>query len=141
MMGLRVPIVSVIIGEGCSGGALGVGVADRHGMLENAYYAVISPEGCAAILFHDAEKATEAAAAMRLTARDMLEFRVVDEIIPEPPGGAHRDAAKTAENIKAFLCRTLDELAEVPTDELLDRRYQRYRALGTFRQVVPEKPD
>ena len=132
MAGLRTPIVIIIAGEGCSGGALGVGVGDRHAMLENAYYAVISPEGCAAILWKTSDKAEDAASAMKLTAPDMLRFGVIDEIIEEPTGGAHRDPAKAAANIKAYLARTLDELSAVRIDELLEQRYQRYRALGEF---------
>jgi len=132
MTGLKTPIVLVITAEGCSGGALGIGVGDRCAMLENAYYAVITPEGCAAILWRDADKADAAAAAMKLTARDMLEMKIIDEIIEEPLGGAHRDLKQTAANIRAYLKRTLDEVAAVPIEELLQRRYQRYRALGTY---------
>ena len=119
-------------GEGCSGGDVGVGVGDRHAMLENAYYAVISPEGCAAILWKTSDKAEEAASAMKLTAPDMLRFGVIDEIIKEPLGGAHRDTAKAAANIKAYLARTLDELSTLGMDQLLELRYQRYRALGNL---------
>ncbi len=130
MAGLRTPVITVITGEGCSGGALGIGVGDRHGMLENAYYSVISPEGCAAILFHDASKADEAARALRITAGDMKEFGIVDTIIPEPPGGAHRDPVAAAENISGFLSTTLDELSGIPVEQLLQDRYERYRAIG-----------
>jgi len=131
MSGLRTPIVLVVTGEGCSGGALGVGVADRWAMLENAYYAVISPEGCAAILWRDAQKAEAAAEAMKLTARDMLQLGVIDEIIEEPLGGAHRDPALAAQNIRSYLKRTLAELKSIPLEELLEQRYRRYRRLGT----------
>ncbi len=132
MSGLRTPIIILITGEGCSGGALGIGVGDRHGMLENAYYSVISPEGCAAILFRDSEKAGEAAKALRVTAKDMLEFGVVDEIIDEPLGGAHRDTVATANNLRSYLQSTLQDLNDVEMDELLEHRYQRYRDLGVY---------
>ncbi|MFW6456736.1 MAG: acetyl-CoA carboxylase carboxyltransferase subunit alpha [Planctomycetota bacterium] len=132
MAGLRTPIIILITGEGCSGGALGIGVGDRHGMLENAYYSVISPEGCAAILFRDSDKAGEAAKALRVTANDMLEFGVVDEIIEEPLGGAHRDPVATADNLRSYLRSTLDELNDIPMDQLLESRYKRYRSLGVY---------
>lgn len=132
MAGLRTPIIILITGEGCSGGALGIGVGDRHGMLENAYYSVISPEGCAAILFRDSDMAEEAARALRVTAKDMLEFGVIDEIIEEPLGGAHRDVLKTTENVQEYLTRTLDDVRDCPIDELLENRYERYRALGVY---------
>ncbi len=136
MAGLRTPVITVITGEGCSGGALGIGVGDRHGMLENAYYSVISPEGCAAILFHDSSKADEAARALRITAGDMKEFGIVDTIIPEPPGGAHRDPGAAAENVSGFLSTTLDELSGIPVEQLLQDRYERYRAIGEFGEAV-----
>ncbi|MFW6280206.1 MAG: acetyl-CoA carboxylase carboxyltransferase subunit alpha [Planctomycetota bacterium] len=132
MAGLRTPIIVVITGEGCSGGALGIGVGDRHAMLQNAYYSVISPEGCAAILFRDSDKAEEAARALRITAPDMMEFGVVDEIIDEPLGGAHRDPIQTADNLQQYLSRTLQDVSEVDTETLLDHRYQRYRSLGIY---------
>ncbi|MFW5923903.1 MAG: acetyl-CoA carboxylase carboxyltransferase subunit alpha [Planctomycetota bacterium] len=132
MAGLRTPIIVVITGEGCSGGALGIGVGDRHAMLQNAYYSVISPEGCAAILFRDSDKAEEAARALRITAPDMMEFGVVDEIIDEPLGGAHRDPIQTADNLQQYLSRTLQDVSEVDTETLLDQRYQRYRSLGIY---------
>jgi len=130
MSGLRTPIVIIVTGEGCSGGALGIGVGDRFAMLENAYYSVISPEGCAAILWRSSEMADQAAEAMKLTAQDMLSAGVIDEIIPEPLGGAHRDLDAASQNVKAYLTRVLDELAAVPLDKLLEQRYQRYRKLG-----------
>jgi len=130
MSGLRTPIVIIVTGEGCSGGALGIGVGDRFAMLENAYYSVISPEGCAAILWRSSEMADQAAEAMKLTAQDMLSAGVIDEIIPEPLGGAHRDMDAASQNVKAYLTRALDELAGVPLDKLLEQRYQRYRKLG-----------
>ena len=132
MAGLKTPIVLVVIGEGCSGGALGMGVGDRFAMLENAYYAVISPEGCAAILWKDGEKAPEAAEALKLTANDMLEQGIIDEVLPEPLGGAHRNPRETAETLKDYIGRTLDDLGETPIDELVEERYTRYRELGVY---------
>ncbi|MBS3764465.1 MAG: acetyl-CoA carboxylase carboxyltransferase subunit alpha [Planctomycetes bacterium] len=132
MAGLKTPIIIVVTGEGCSGGALGVGVGDRHGMLQNAYYSVISPEGCAAILFRESEKAEDAARALKLTANDMLGFGVVDEIIEEPIGGAHRDKNATAENIRRYIIKTLDELGNLAIEDVLEQRYERYRKLGVY---------
>jgi len=132
MAGLAVPIIIVVTGEGCSGGALGVGVGDRFAMLENAYYSVITPEGLAAILWKDGEKGPDAAEAMKLTAQDMLEAGIIETIIPEPLGGAHRDPQTTARNLESYLSDTLDELTAIPTDRLLEARYQRYRRLGVF---------
>lgn len=132
MAGLKTPIVLVVVGEGCSGGALGVGVGDRFAMLENAYYAVISPEGCAAILWKDGDKAPEAAEALKLTANDMLEQGIIDEVLPEPLGGAHRNPRQTAETLKDYIGRTLDDLRETPVDDLVEERYQRYRELGVY---------
>src|SRR6185295_19344427 len=111
----------------------GIGVADRLLILEHAYYSVISPEGCAAILWKDAEKKAEAAKALRLTAPDLLELGVVDEIVQEPPGGAHRDPAAMAKTLGETLSRQLRELKRLPTAELLDRRYRKYRSIGQFR--------
>jgi acetyl-CoA carboxylase carboxyl transferase subunit alpha len=135
MSGLSTPIVILITGEGCSGGMLGMGVGDRFAMLENAYFSVISPEGCAAILWRSADVADKAAEAMKVTAQDMLELGVIDAIIEEPPGGAHRDAALTASNIAAYLARTLAELSAVPIDRLREERYEKYRSLGSFTSV------
>jgi acetyl-CoA carboxylase carboxyl transferase subunit alpha len=137
MAGLGVPIVVVVTGEGCSGGALGIGVGDRFGMLENAYYSVISPEGCAAILWKDGDKAPEAADAMKLTAQDMLEAGIIDTIIPEPLGGAHRDPSAAARNLAQYLTNALQELKQKPTDQLLEERYQRYRRIGVYRIAPP----
>jgi acetyl-CoA carboxylase carboxyl transferase subunit alpha len=138
MAGLRTPIIILITGEGCSGGALGVGVGDRHAMLENAYYAVISPEGCAAILWRDSEKADAAAATMRLTAEDMLELGIIDHIIQEPLGGAHRDPRQTAANVRRYLESVLDDLASKQIDDLLRQRYQHYRQLGICTEGADE---
>lgn len=129
---LPVPIVSVVIGEGGSGGALAIAVADRILMLEHAVFSVISPEGCAAILWRTREKAPEAAEALKLTARDLKELGVIDEIIPEPLGGAHRDHAGAAAMVKEAILRHLGELMELDGDELLKRRYQKYRGMGVY---------
>src|SRR5262249_8061970 len=128
MMRLRVPVIA----EGGSGGALGIGVADRVLILENAYYSVISPEACSAILWRDRRHAAEAAEALKLTAQDLLKLEVVDEIISEPEGGAHRDYDSVATKVGAALRRILSELSKVPIDELLEKRYRKFRRLGIF---------
>ena len=133
----QVPIIAVVIGEGGSGGALGIGVADRVLILENGYYSVISPEGCAAILWKDRSAAAKAAEALRITAKDLLELGLVDEIIPEPLGGAHTDPDQTAENLKKHLLRHLAELLKVPAADRLKARYQKYRAFGHFLEKLP----
>jgi acetyl-CoA carboxylase carboxyl transferase subunit alpha len=130
MVQLGVPIVAIVIGEGGSGGALGIGVADRVCVLENAYYSVISPEGCAAILWKDGSKAPEAAEVLKLTARDLLDREIIEEIIPEPLGGAHRDPQKTAQNLKESLNRNLLELKGLDKGELLKTRYKKFRSIG-----------
>ena len=132
MMRLRVPIIAAVIGEGGSGGALGIGVADHVLILENAYYSVISPEACSAILWRDRRHAAEAAEALKLTAQDLLKLEVVDQIISEPEGGAHRDYDSVASNLGAALHRALEEISKIPTDELLEKRYRKFRRLGTF---------
>ncbi len=132
MMVLRTPIVAVVIGEGGSGGALGIGVADRVLMLENAYYSVISPEGCAAILWKHRKHAPEAAAALKLTAKDLLELKLIDELIPEPLGGAHHDHNAAIANLKAAVTRHLNDLCKLPTDQLLAERYAKFRRVGEF---------
>jgi len=132
MMRLRVPIVAAVIGEGGSGGALGIGVADRVLILENAYYSVISPEACSAILWRDRRHAAEAAEALKLTARDLLKLEVVDEIIPEPEGGAHRDYDSVAANVGGALRQAVEQVSEIPIAELLEKRYQKFRRLGVF---------
>lgn len=136
MAGLKVPIISIVIGEGGSGGALGIGVANRVLMLENAYYSVITPEGCAAILFRDAAKAPQAADALRVTAQDLYEMKVVDEIIPEPLGGAHKDVKSTADSIKKVLTRHLAELRKLTQEGLLEQRYRKYRKLGVYSEDI-----
>jgi len=132
MMGLRVPIIAAVVGEGGSGGALGIGVADRVLILENAYYSVISPEACSAILWRDRRHAAEAAEALKLTAQDLLKLKVVDEIVSEPKGGAHRDYDSVAENLGSALRRNLQHISEFPIDELLQKRYEKFRRLGIF---------
>lgn len=133
MMMLRVPVISVVIGEGGSGGALGIGIADRVLMMENAYYSVISPEGCAAILWKDRKYATEAAAALKLSAGDLAELGIIDELIPEPMGGAHHDHVAAAGNLKRTVLKHLHELDSIEKDELLDARYRKFRAFGEFK--------
>lgn len=134
MMVLRTPIVSVVIGEGGSGGALGIGVADRVLMLENAYYSVISPEGCAAILWKHRKHAPEAAAALKLCAPDLVEMGLVDGVIPEPTGGAHCNPEKAAENLKQAISKELHALKKTPVDKLLEQRYAKFRAMGVFEE-------
>ncbi|MBN8467915.1 acetyl-CoA carboxylase carboxyltransferase subunit alpha [Corallococcus exiguus] len=132
MSRLRVPIISTVVGEGGSGGALAIGVGNRVLMFQNSVYSVISPEGCASILFRDATKADKAADAMRPTAQDLLEMKIIDEVIPEPPGGAHRDPAKAAEALGKTLRKHLGQLAELKPDALVRDRYDKFRALGMF---------
>lgn len=133
MTRIAVPIISTVIGEGGSGGALGVGVADRVLVMENAYYSVISPEGCAAILWKNGAKAPEAAEALKLTAQDLLSRGIIDGIIPEPLGGAHRDPERAAANIKEALSKYLDELTALDTKDLLQRRYKKFRSMGVVK--------
>lgn len=127
---LRTPVVCVVIGEGASGGALGMGIGDKLLMMQYAWYCVISPEGCASILWRDAAKAPEAAEALKLTAEDLLRLGVVDEIVPEPLGGAHHDPAAATDMLRDCLTRHLDELRSLGERELLDRRFQKYRRMG-----------
>jgi acetyl-CoA carboxylase carboxyl transferase subunit alpha len=129
---IQVPIVVVIIGEGGSGGALAVGVGDVVMMLENAFYSVISPEGCAAILWKVQSSAAQAAEAMKIRARDLLDLGVVDKIIPEPPGGAHVDPEQTFRNVDKHVSQALKKLEGKPVDELLEERYQKFRKMGVF---------
>jgi acetyl-CoA carboxylase carboxyl transferase subunit alpha len=132
MMKLRVPVIAAVIGEGGSGGALGIGVADRVLILENAYYSVISPEACSAILWRDRRHAAEAAEALKLTAQDLLKLNIVDEIVPEPEGGAHRDYDSAAANLSRTLRRNLQHISKLPIDELLRNRYDKFRRIGIF---------
>ncbi|MCA9294841.1 MAG: acetyl-CoA carboxylase carboxyl transferase subunit alpha, partial [Phycisphaerales bacterium] len=132
MAGLQVPIISIIIGEGGSGGALGIGVGDRVLMLEHAYYSVISPEGCAAILWNDSDKAEAAAKALRITATDLLGLGVIDGVIREPLGGAHRQPDQMARVLHELLVRELDLLVQKPIAQLVDERYEKFRHIGTI---------
>jgi acetyl-CoA carboxylase carboxyl transferase subunit alpha len=134
MMMLRVPVVAVVIGEGGSGGALGIGVADRVLMMENAYYSVISPEGCAAILWKDRKYATEAATALKLSAVDLIGLKIIDEVIPEPMGGAHHDHIAAASNLKRQVIKHLTELETYDKETLLKKRYDKFRSFGEFRE-------
>lgn len=134
MMTLRTPVVSVVIGEGGSGGALGIGVADRVLILENAYYSVISPEGCAAILWKHRKHAPEAAEALKLSSPDLLEMGLVDGVIPEPAGGAHCNPEKAAENLKSAISKELQVLIKTPIDKLLRARYEKFRKMGVFEE-------
>lgn len=134
MSNLKVPIIVVVIGEGGSGGALGIGVGDRVCVLENAYYSVISPEGCSAILWKKKGLAQEAAEALKLTAKDLYKFKIIDEIIPEPLGGAHRNYESTAKNVKKSILKNLIQLSEMDINTLLDKRYEKYRNIGVFKE-------
>lgn len=131
MSRLRVPIVCICIGEGGSGGALGIGVGDRMAMLEYAYYSVISPEGCAAILWRDGSQAPEAAAALKLTSKDLFKLGLIDAIIPEPIGGAHRSLHDTVYNVEQYIAKTLTDLRRTKIENLLEGRYKKWRSLGT----------
>lgn len=131
---LRVPSIAVVVGEGGSGGALGIGVTDRVLIFENSYYSVISPEGCAAILWKDRAAAAKAAEALKLNANTLKELGVVDDVIPEPLGGAHNDVAQSAAGLKSAIQKHLNELRGLKTDKLLDARYERYRHLGAFEE-------
>jgi acetyl-CoA carboxylase carboxyl transferase subunit alpha len=132
MFGLKVPVISVIIGEGGSGGAIGIGVGNRILILENSYYSVITPEGCAAILWNDRSYAEKAAEALNLTANDLKRLKVADEIVAEPLGGAHKDPVKAAELLKASLKKNLTELKKMTVEELMNDRYDKFRAISVF---------
>jgi len=138
MAGLRVPIVTCVIGEGGSGGALGIAVADRVLMLENAIYSVISPEGCAAILWRSRDEASRAAEALKLTAPNLMELGVIDEIVPEPTGGAHRDLEETARAVGEALERHLSELEALDPEELVEARREKYYAMGEWEEAPVE---
>jgi len=138
MMLFDVPIIAVVIGEGGSGGALGIGVADRVLILQNAYYSVISPEGCAAILWKDRAAAAKAAEALKITAKHLLELGLVDEIIPEPLGGAHTDGDKTSETVRDYLLKHLEQVMELSSPVRLRNRYEKFRAYGHFAEKKPE---
>ncbi len=134
MSRIKVPIVIVIIGEGASGGALGIGVGDRVMMLEYAWYSVISPEACAAILWRDAAHAAEAAEALRPTSKDLVELKLIDKVIPEPAGGAHTDPEEAARLVKAEVVKAIHELKDIPVDQLLSERMAKYRVMGEFEE-------
>jgi acetyl-CoA carboxylase carboxyl transferase subunit alpha len=127
---LSVPVICIVIGEGGSGGALGIGIGDRLAMLEFAYYSVISPEGCAAILWRDGSQAAQAADALKLTSKDLLKLGLIDSVIPEPLGGAHRNIHDTIDNVEKYIVKTLRELKRLGTENLLKLRYERLRRLG-----------
>jgi acetyl-CoA carboxylase carboxyl transferase subunit alpha len=130
MIRIKTPIIVTVIGEGGSGGALGIGEGDRILILENAYYSVISPEGCAAILWKNSSKAPEAAEVLKLTAEDLIKLGVVDEIVREPAGGAHKNPELTSQTLKKAILKNLEELSKVTKDELIEKRYQKFRKMG-----------
>ncbi|MCP4942080.1 MAG: acetyl-CoA carboxylase carboxyltransferase subunit alpha [Rubripirellula sp.] len=132
MSRLKTPVICIVIGEGGSGGALGIGVGDRVAVLQHAYYSVISPEGCAGILWKSHEHAPKAAAALRFTSDDLSRLGVVDDVLQEPLGGAHRDHHQMASRLKSYLSRTLGELETKTADELVDERYEKFRRIGVF---------
>jgi acetyl-CoA carboxylase carboxyl transferase subunit alpha len=132
MARLPVAILTIVIGEGGSGGALGIGVSNRLYMLENAYYSVISPESCAAIIYRDSGKAPEAAAALRMTASDLLALNIIDGIVPEPEGGAHLNPDAAVEAVRVTLKSGLQDLLSLPPEQLIDQRYRKFRGSGTF---------
>ncbi len=138
MARIKTSIIATVIGEGGSGGALGVGVADRVCILQHAYYSVISPEGCASILWRNSVKAPEAAEALKITSEHLLKFGIVDKIIQEPLGGAHNDPVIVAENLKKILVGYIDELAKIPKDKLIDERYEKFRQIGLI--IEEQKP-
>ncbi|RKY05091.1 MAG: hypothetical protein DRP66_10950 [Planctomycetota bacterium] len=139
MSRLKVPIVCMVIGEGGSGGALGIGVGDRLAILEYAYYSVISPEGCAAILWHDGAQAAAAAAALNLTGKDLLRHGLVDAVIPEALGGAHRNIHDTIYNVEQYIIKTLRDLKRTKLENLLANRYKKLRAIGDGSQKIADR--
>lgn len=136
---IKTPILVVVIGEGGSGGALGIGVGDRILMLENSIYSVISPEGCAAIIWKDSKQAEKAASALKLTAQDLLRFNIIDEIIPEPPGGAHTDITATIRAVEESIERNLEIICSKDIETLLEERYQKVRRIGVFEEKMVPK--
>lgn len=134
MAGLKVPILVFVIGEGGSGGALGIGVGDRVFVMENSYYSVISPEGCAAILWRDRAKAPSAATALKLTAPELIKLGIIDGMVPEPLGGAHRDPQKAAEELKKAIIKNLDELSKIEPKKLVEQRYEKFRNMGVYKE-------
>ena len=139
MARVKVPVICVVIGEGGSGGALGIGVGDRLVMLEHAYYSVISPEGCAAILWRDGSKANEAAEALKLTSKDLKRMQLVDSVIPEPLGGAHRNLHDAVHNVETYITKTLRELKRMKTENLLDARYKKLRDIGNLQERLKQE--
>jgi acetyl-CoA carboxylase carboxyl transferase subunit alpha len=137
MARLAVPIISIVIGEGGSGGALALGVSDRVLMLEHGVYSVISPEGCAAILWDDPTKVPDAAAALKMTAKDLVELQIVDEVIPEPLGGAHRDLTAITDRVAKSLSNQLSQLNDLSLPLLLSQRDQKYRSIGAINGLTP----
>jgi len=144
MSRLRVPVVCIVIGEGGSGGALGIGVGDRIAILEHSYYSVISPEGCAAILWHDGTQAPRAAEALRLTGKELLKLKLVDAVIDEPLGGAHRNLHDTIYNVEQYITKTLAQLKRTALDKLVNNRYEKLRGIGaacmSASQFLPSQP-
>ena len=132
MAKLDVPVVAIITGEGCSGGALGLAVADKVFLLEHAYYTVISPEGCASILWRDATKASDAADALKITAKDLMKFDVIDGEIAEPVGGAHTNYEEVSANMKKAILDSIEELEKLSVKDLKENRYQKFRKMGAF---------
>ena len=135
MVRINTPIIVIVIGEGCSGGALGMGVGDVIGMLEHSYYSVISPEGCASILWKDPSKNVEAAASLKLNAENLLELKIIDAIINEPLGGAHHDPQQTYHNVKQFILEQLNILRRIPSPLLLEQRYLKFRHIGQYLEI------
>lgn len=135
MAQLKTPIIIVLIGEGCSGGALGIGIGDVVGMLEHAYYSVISPEGCASILWADAKKNREAARALKMQAEDLFRLKIIDEIIPEPKGGAHNDPDFVYAKVKQFILQKCEELKNLSYEDLVEKRYLKFRKIGKFANI------
>jgi len=139
MSRLETPIICIVIGEGGSGGALGIGLGDRVAVLEHAYYSVISPEGCAGILWKSHDYAEQAAQALRITSKHLKQMGAVDDVIEEPLGGAHRDHHQMAGRLKMYLIKTLRELLKLPTDELLSQRYEKFRSIGEFSELAVDE--
>lgn len=135
MMTLGVPVIAVVIGEGGSGGALGIGIGDKVLMLENAYYSVITPEGCAAIIYRNKARAADAAEALKMTPEVLHEMGLIDGVISEPKGGAHKDSTEAARLLRDALCTVLDELQDIPTDELIEQRIAKFERMGQFKTV------
>lgn len=132
MCRLKTPIINIVIGEGGSGGALGIGIGDKFAILEHAYYSVISPEGCAAILWKNSDNAPEASESLQLTAKALLRFGVADEVVPEPLGAAHKSPKEMANTLKSYILKYLEEIKDIPINKLLEKRYNKYRNIGRY---------